>query len=535
MGQSKPSDILSLSATELARRIRARELSALEVAEAHVRRIESVDKHLNAVVIPLFDEALSRAKAADERQAQGKPPGPLHGVPVTIKEQFRVMGTQTTLGLKHLVGNRATAEGPLVTRLRRAGAIILGKTNVAQTLIYHESDNPVYGRTSNPWNLKRTPGGSSGGEAAIIAAGGSPLGLGGDLGGSIRIPAHFCGIQGLKPTTLRLTNDDVPPGLFSGGQEAILAQPGPIARTVADLCLAMEVLATPGPDGASELIPPMPWPDPSKISIRGLRVGMYTDDGFFSASPALRRAVNEAGGALRTRGAEVEYFAPPDVSEGVRLFLAIEGADGGAWIRSLLKDDRPEPSVRGLLRGSGTPNALRPLISGLLRYRGQHRLAFVLGSLRLMSAREYWQAVAARNTYRSRFLHDMEQGKFDALICPPHALPALTHGGSVDLHVGNAASYAVLYAVLYNVLGMPAGVVSATRVRKSEHSDRPASRDMTEREARSVEEDGAGLPVGVQVAARHWREDIVLAVMAALEEHFRTLPDYPVCPVTVAG
>lgn len=276
--------ITDMSATELAQMIKAGEVSAKEVVEAHIRRIEAVNPKLNAVVIPLFDEALAQARDADEQQAQRKPLGPLHGVPITIKEQFQVMGTQTTLGLKHLVGNRAKQEGPLVTRLRRAGAIILGKTNVAQTLIYHESDNPVYGQTKNPWKLDRTPGGSSGGEAAIIAAGGSPLGLGGDLGGSIRVPAHFCGICGLKPTTLRLTNDDIQAGLFSGGQEAILAQPGPMARTVADLCLAMEVLAAPGEESTSEFIPPIPWPDPKKVSIKGLRIGMYTYDGFFPAS-----------------------------------------------------------------------------------------------------------------------------------------------------------------------------------------------------------------------------------------------------------
>ncbi len=521
--------LTEMSATELAGMIKAGDVSASEVTEAHVRRIEAVNPKLNAVVIPLFEEALAQAKAADERQAQGKPLGILHGVPMTIKEQFQVLGTQTTLGLKHLVGNRANKEGPLVNRLRCAGAVILGKTNVAQTLIYHESDNPIYGRTNNPWNLDRTPGGSSGGESAIIAAGGSPLGLAGDLGGSVRIPAHFCGISGLKPTTLRLTNDDIPTGLFTGGQEAIMAQPGPIARSVSDLCLAMEVLAAPFTEDTTELIPPTPWPDPKKIVIKGLRIGMFTDDGFFPASPAIRRAVEEAGSALKDRDAVVNSFVPPDVAEGIRLFLAIEGADGGAWIRHLLEKDNPEPSVKGLLQGGSMPNAIRPLIAGLLRSRGQHRLAFVLRSLGKLSALKYWQAVESRNNYRARFLAAMEQ--FDALICPPHALPALTHGGSVNLHVGNAASY----AVLHNVLGTPAGVVAATRVRKGEESDRTLSKDISERDARKVEENSTGLPVGVQVVSRHWREDIVLAVMAALEEHFQAQPDYPKSPISLGA
>ncbi len=521
--------LTEMSITELAKMIRSGDVSSQEIVEAHIQRIEAVNPKLNAVVIPLFDEAIDQAKLADKLQRQDKPLGPLHGIPITIKEQYQVMDTQTTLGLRHLMGNFAKQEGPLVTRLRSAGAIILGKTNVAQTLLYHESDNPVYGRTNNPWNLDKTPGGSSGGEAAIIAAGGSPLGLAGDLGGSIRVPAHFCGLQGLKPTSLRLTNDDVPKELLSGSQDAIIAQPGPIARTVADLCLAMGVLATPGTDITSELIPPIPWPDPQRISIKELRIGIFSDNGFFLASPAIRRAVEEAGKALSGRGAHVETFAPPDVSEGIRLFLAITVADGGAWIQSMLGGDPPEPSVKGILQAGSMPKAIRPLIAALLRFRGQHRLAFALQSSGKLSAREYWKEVESRNSYQGRFLKAMTQERFDALICPPHALPALYHRGSVSLNVTNAASY----SVLFNVLGMPAGVVAATRVRKGEGSDRPITNDTSEQDARKVEENSIGLPVGVQVVARHWREDIVLAVMASLEEHFRSQPDYPKCPVSV--
>jgi fatty acid amide hydrolase len=180
--------LTNLSASELAQRIKAGELLAQEVTEAHIGRIEAVNEQLNAVVIPLFDEARAQAVEADKAASRGEPLGPLHGVPMTIKEQYRVAGTETTIGLTGQVGKKYDRDGPLVARLRQAGAIIVGKTNIMQTLAGWESDNPVYGRTNNPWNLERTPGGSSGGEAAIIAARGVPLGLGGDLGGSIRIP-----------------------------------------------------------------------------------------------------------------------------------------------------------------------------------------------------------------------------------------------------------------------------------------------------------------------------------------------------------
>jgi len=284
--------LTDLSATELAKRIRTGKISARETVEAYIHRIEQVNPSLNAVVIPLFEEVLEQAKAADEALAHKEPIGPLHGVPITIKEQFHVAGTQTTLGLKNQVGRISSKDGPLVAKIRKAGAIILGKTNIFHMLLSYESDNPVYGRTNNPWNLERTPGGSSGGEAAIIAAGGSSFGLGGDIAGSIRVPAHFCGIHGLKPTSGRLTNDDSPAHLLATGQGAIVAQSGPLARTVDDLSLVMQVLTTPTMERTTDLIPPIPWPDSSNVSIAGLRIGMYTDDGYFPAAPAIRRAVS---------------------------------------------------------------------------------------------------------------------------------------------------------------------------------------------------------------------------------------------------
>ncbi|MHA2313423.1 MAG: amidase, partial [Candidatus Thorarchaeota archaeon] len=182
--------ITRLTASEIANRIEKRELSAQEVVGAFIHRIESIDKKLNAVIITRFDEARAEAKEADEALREGKPVGPMHGVPITIKEQFDIEGLETTVGVPNQTGRTAESDGPLVNRLRKAGAIIIGKTNVMMTLAGWESDNPVYGRSNNPWDLSRTPGGSSGGESAIIAAQGSPMGLAGDLGGSIRIPAH---------------------------------------------------------------------------------------------------------------------------------------------------------------------------------------------------------------------------------------------------------------------------------------------------------------------------------------------------------
>jgi fatty acid amide hydrolase len=518
--------ITDLSASELAQQIKAGHLSAQEVIEAHIQRIEAVNPQLNAVVIPLFEEARAQAVAADEAQRRGDPLGPLHGVPITIKEQHRVKGTQTTLGATHQIGKIYDAEGPLVRKLRQAGAIILGKTNILQTLMGWESDNRVYGRTNNPWNLERSPGGSSGGESAIIAARGSPLGLAADLGGSIRVPAHFCGLHGLKPTSGRLTNDDFPPGLLpiANGLAAMVQQAGPIARTVADLQLVMALLAKTSLETTRDLVAPVPWPDPTAVQVKGMRLGMYTDNGFFPASPVLRRAVEEAANALRQRGATVDPFTSPNAAEGIRIFLGIATAVGSKGLKHLLGDEKSIPQIAGLIQAMGFPSFISPIVAKIMEARGQHHLAHTLRSVGACSTEEYWSLVDARDRYRSHFLQAMDAGNFDAVLCPPFALPALTHESSQ--HLLPAASY----AMVYNVIGAPAGVVSITRVQPGEECDRKVTKDMADITAYQVEQGSTGLPIGLQVVARHWREDIVLAVMAALEDHFQSAPDYPTRP-----
>lgn len=521
-GRSAAATLTCSGAAELARLIRAGEASAREVVDAHIERIEAVDDRLNAVVIRRFDAARAEADAADRRCAQGEELGPLHGVPVTIKEQFRVAGTPVTCGFSSEIGKLYQEEGPMVQSLRRAGAIILGKTNVMQALGGWECDNPVYGRSHNPWDLARTPGGSSGGESAIIAAGGSPLGLASDLGGSIRFPAFFCGVHGFKPTAGRLSNDDTPNGIFSLGQEAILAQPGPIARRVEDLSLAMSIL-----DAAESVYgttPPVPWVSPDAVDVACLRIGYYTDNGYFPASPAIRRAVEEAAAALDAAGADVVQMPPPDSEEGVRIFVGIFSADGAANLKRELGRDKPVPGLRGTLQGNSVPNPLRPAVARLMLLRGQRFMASLLRNVGPRSAEEYWNLVEARTLYRGRFLAALARDGIDAVLSPPFAVPAPLHDSTE--HLVPAASY----GLVYNVLGTPAGVVSTTCVRPGEESDRAVSADMADKTAVQVEQGSAGLPVGVQVAARHWRDEVVLAVMAALETRFRVTDAYPHSP-----
>lgn len=513
------SEIVGLGAAELARKIRAGELSSVEVTTAHVERIRSVDRKLNAVVVPMFDSAMAAAEEADRRRQRGEPLGPLHGVPITVKECFYVEGTPSCIGLSKLKDELLPADGVLIERLRRAGAILLGKTNVPQLMLWHECDNPIYGRTNNPWDLARSPGGSTGGEAAIIAAGGSPLGLAGDIGGSIRVPAHHCGIAGLKPTSYRLPRDGSRPNLR--GLDAVIGQPGPMGRKVEDLTLALRVLVDEPMNRPQIDVSPAPLLDPADVRIENLRIAYWEDDGFFQASPAVRRAVREAAEILRSRGARVEAWKPDFTEEAVEVYSALVSADGGSDGRELCRGSTVDWRLARLLAMPSLWRPTRQVAVWTLQALGQRWMAKTLKLARRRSARSFLQQSERKNRVIRRFLASFGPGKFDAFLCPPHALPAMQHGKPIDLLP--AASYA--FAI--NLLGIPCGSVPVTRVQAGEDDGRPSSRDHVLRQARAVDSGSVGLPVGVQVGAAPWREDIVLAVMGAIEQMAEGRRDYP--------
>jgi fatty acid amide hydrolase len=514
--------LIQLTAGELADAIARGEVSAVEAVETHIARIEQVNGALNAVVVKRYDEARAEARAADERQARGEPLGPLHGVPVTIKECLDVAGTPSTFGVQRLARQRAERDDPYVARLRAAGAIVLGKTNAAQVLMYIESDNPVYGRSNNPWNLARAAGGSSGGQAAILAAGATPLGLGTDIGGSLRYPATFCGVASLKPTAGRFPDQ----GRFSAhiGQRAIVSQVGPMARSVEDLALALAVLdGGRDPDGVDG--PPMtPLGDPTIVDVAALRVAYYTDDGTFGVAPGVRRAVVEAAGILAGRGARVTEWRPPDVQRALDLWLGIIFADGTRHFAQVLKGSKKDPRIATQMLLARRSRPTLALVRGLLRTLGQRRTAGLIRTFGYRDTLHYWDLVEAQSAYRRRFLHALDNddgGPFDVIVCPSCPVPAIPHGASRFLATAGG------YNPLYNVLGYPAGIVPVTRVRPGEESARKRSLDIVERAARSAELGSAGLPLGVQVVARPWREHVALAAMRAIQEAARTNEDYP--------
>jgi len=456
---AKPTDeLIYASATALAQAIRDKKVSSEEVVKAHLQRIEEVNSKLNAVVQLTAEAALAQAREADAALARGDTKGPLHGVPITIKDMIETAGVICTSGTKGRASFIPKQDATVVARLRAAGAILLGKTNVPELGIAAESDNLVYGRTNNPYDLSRTPGGSSGGEGAIIAAGGSPLGLGSDAEGSIRIPSHFCGIAGIKPNTGRVPRTGHFPG--PGGGLDTLWQVGPMARFVEDLILTLPIIA--GPDGHDVGIMPVSLGDPKAVDLKSLRVAFHTDNGILSPTPETAEVVRKTAKVLSDTGMAVEEGRPKGIEQTYEIIAGILAPDGGIGFQRFL-------------HMIGT-NEVHPLTQRFLELVRPYAI----------STTEFLNFLFRWDMFRRTMLSFME--KYDVIICPVNAYPALPHGVTLDLDKLPAISY----TQTYNLTGWPGAVV---------------------RGGTSPE----GLPIGVQVVARPWREDVALTVAQHIE------------------
>ncbi len=518
--------IHELCAVELSHRLRRKELSSVEIVQALQARSLAVDGQVRAFCRRFDDQALETARLSDQARARGEALGPLHGVPITIKENVDIAGTPSTMGLRSRQNEPAKSDSVTVQAVREAGAIILGKTNVPQLLLAQEAENSVWGITHNPWDLSRSPGGSSGGEAAALASGQTPLGIGTDIGGSIRIPAHFCGIAGLKPTVDRWSNRGSVGAI--PGQELVRAQIGPMARTAQDLALlatALDPLAMSRRDPA---VPPFAAPRPEDVDLKGLRVGVCTDDGYLAPGPAIARAVRRAAEALADAGAEIVDYQPPGAQELLYIWLAGISADGGETMRALMADEEVCRQIKPSMRMARLPSAVRQLAAAYMASRGQDRVARLLRALGEKPVQALWTLTTERTALRRAELDAWNTQNLDLVLCPPHALPAMQLGTSGDL------SLTLNYPFRYVMLNFPAGVLPITRVGEDEQNWRKPS-DMVEKRCAEVEAGSAGLPVGVQVVARPWQEDRVLAAMIAIEARVIGDSAYPRTPIEPMG
>jgi Asp-tRNA(Asn)/Glu-tRNA(Gln) amidotransferase A subunit family amidase len=453
---------------EMAELVRARKISPVDLVETHLARIEHLNPSLNAYVYVDAVTARQQARAAEAALASKSSRdsfGLLFGVPISMKSSIEVAGWRCECGSALRRNYIATEDAPLVARLRAAGAILLGNTNVPEFLMAYETDNSLYGRTNSPWDLARTPGGSSGGEAAAIAAGCSAGGVGSDGGGSIRIPAHFVGICGLKPTPGRISSTGHYPA--SAGPFAQLGVVGPLARTVADVTRLFEVMAGPDPqDPASAPVPLRKWSDGE---IRNLRVAYFEDDGGTPVTPETAAAVRTAAEALRQQGFQVEPWRPQNLERAWQLWWNLFG-------RAVQTSF--EPTVRG------REGELSPMYRAWRQHVAQQPP---------LDGQEWMNTMIGRDALRGKLLEQME--KFPILLCPACAIPAFRHGEREWRIQGRRVEYlkAMSYSQWFNLLGNPSAVVP-------------------------VGKSPEGLPIGVQVVGRPWEDEAVLAVAAKIEQ-----------------
>jgi amidase len=449
-------ELIFASATEQAKAIRDRQISSEDLVRACIKRIEEVNPKLNAVVQLPAETALGQAREADKALAKGEIRGPLHGVPFTLKDAIETEGVICTGGTLGRASYVPEEDATVVKRLRAAGGVLLGKTNCPEFGWAWESDNLVYGRTNNPYDLSLSPGGSSGGESAIIAAGGSPLGLGSDAGGSVRFPAHCTGIAAIKPTSGRVPRTGHFPG--PGGTLDALWQIGPLARSVEDLSTVLPIIA--GVDWRDPAIVPMPLGDATKVDLKALRVGFHTDNGIETPDRETIATVENAARALEASVTAVEEACPRDLEQTYEIYLGLFTADGGAGLEELLEM-------------AGTKK-VHPLMQRALDLQRSHA----------KSMAAYGTLMGQWDAFRRSLLSFME--KFDVVVCPVCSFPGMAHGSTYD------RLSAFSYTMTYNLTGWPAAVVRA---------------------GTSPE----GLPIGVQIVARPWREDVALAVAAKIE------------------
>lgn len=470
-------ELTTLSAKRLVDLIKNKKISCVEVMQAHLECIAKVNPLINAIVEQLNPEqALEQARAADAVIASNGVLGKLQGVPITIKQGRKVKGFLCNYGNESPMNFVAREDATIVARLRAAGAIVIGVTNIPDFSMSYETDNLFYGCTRNPYDLNRSPGGSSGGEAAIIAAGGSVLGIGADSGGSIRQPAHNCGVVGLKPTrgllpyTGKFPEDGL--GIFS-----YVEVQGPFARYVEDIIYSLPILA--GPDEHDPNIYPIALQDPAKVDLKSLRIAFYTDNGVTSPVSDIINTINQAAKALSTKVASVQEAYPKISKETYSLFeeLFFYGGDRGQWLHDRMKKMHV--------------TKVAPPFQAILDRAQQCEFSVTELRNRLVALDQFKFSM-------TDFMHD-----YDVIICPVATGPAALYSSNNTSQVENVAAstekldlaYDLTYNLPYNITGWPAVVV----------------RCGTSKE---------GLPIAVQVIAKSWREDIALAVAKYLEETF---------------
>ncbi|XP_077189992.1 vitamin D3 hydroxylase-associated protein-like [Paroedura picta] len=500
--------ILSLPLVEMAEKLREESLSPESVLHAYMGKALTVNQEINCVrhFIPECEQHLQQLKQQTEK-------GLLYGVPVSIKDHIGYKGHLSTCGFTALLSILEEEDSVLVKVLKKQGANPFVITNVPQSLMTYDCSNSVFGQTVNPLNHRKSPGGSSGGEGALIAGGGSILGFGTDVGGSIRLPSSFCGLCGLKPTGNRLSHLGVRDPV--NGILSVTESVGPMARDVDSLVLCMKALLCDYMFQLDPTVPPMLFNEEIYCSTAPLRIGYYDTDGYFLLPPCMRRAVHETKNLLKEAGHTLVHFTPPSVPYVMdELFIKGLFADGGSTLLAMFGKDIIDPSLKHQVNFLRIPNLVKKVLAKIIK-PWFPRLASHLNALcGVRSVKSLWEQHGKVQAYRKKFIDEWTKCKLDVVLCP-------VLGPAFTLRYPGKLLAAVSSTMLYNVLNFPAGVVPVTTVTADDDEEfqhhQGQHGDPWDKKLKKAVEGTVGLPVAVQCVALPWQEELCLRFMKEVE------------------
>jgi len=507
-------NILQKNIVELQSNLKSGKLKPKEVLQAYQAKALEVDKSINAVCDFIL-EASDWAEALENIPENER--GPLYGIPISVKECFYISGYESTIGLAQLIGKPAKEDCSFVAGIKELHGVPFCTTNIPQTMLSWSCSNPVYGNTANPHDKTRTPGGSSGGEAALIAAGGSILGLGSDIGGSLRIPAHFSGICGLKPTNGRIYEDGRRGGQGAGSKTlraGVYSVGGFMSSTVIGLQLGMKALLQDAKRMSKRdwRVVPLDWNE--KITKPGtkLKIAYYDEDGIFPPTPGVKRALKEVIELLKADGHEVIKWTPTDIKKAFKIFEDFVFADKGYYFNKLMEYEEIDKSIELNKYKNSTPLFIRGMAAHVINLFSKLTANFFWAGVK--SSKDLWASNAEKDELIYNMMREWEKEGYDAIISCAFPFPAIP-----PKYCSRVIS-AACYTAIYNVLGNPAGVLPVTTVDALDTAalDEYPTDDLMFKIAKKACIGAEGCPVGIQVIGKHFEEEMVLHVMSIIED-----------------
>lgn len=504
----------SYSACVLIEMMKTGKLKSQDVLKYYINKTILSNEKYNCVTYYNFNEGFKIAEKLDKLVETGNIDnlGLLHGLPVSIKDCINIQGLPSTLGLFKNINKAELDDAVLVKLIKSEGGIPFVKTNVSQTMLNCECNNPMFGRTLNVYDKNKTSGGSSGGEAVLIKSGASPLGVGTDIGGSIRIPCHFNGIVGLKPTYGRLSMKGFKTSM--SGQNAIKGCAGPMGKTVDDLVLMMKVWCKPEMNRHDPTITPLMFRDDIYLSKNKLKIGYYFTDDWFLPTLSCRNAVVKALNILYEKGHTLINFHPFDVKKILpEVYYGICSSDGGNQVFDFIEDEPMIDELETFKFRITLPKFLKNILIKILNlpYINKPLTASIIKNVGLKTINQLWLLHKRQKQYQNEFIELMKHKNIDIIICPALGFPAFQHGFSKYVTPG------LSYTMLYNLLDLPAGVVPMKHIDEDDLLE-PLNKENNEwfEHVNKIDQDSIGLPVGVQIVGFPCQEELVLRVMKEL-------------------